>query len=337
MRKVSLLLLTLTLMFTMIPMNALGATKKPGKVKFTSAEIKEYYWDEGKYAKIMFKWTKTSCNGYQILETGPVKETYTSKTNQKLVERYPVEDKFGESAYVKDEYANYSFKVRAFRTYKQKQYLTTKNKWVTKKPSKYKKTRNVTKRLYGPWSNTLKVNMITGEDVPEKKSGTSILNKPMSELSDEELREGIRSEVEKLVIAAGGKKYYKGGSMTFVKGPENVAKAFIDYMKQHPLNYGKIDIGDEFSKDFQINYIRKYGTIGDGTNLFIDPEGNKRDENGPLGAPFYHDEFNFKPSSSINDAIKTIKKTLCLDTYRIIGVARDENHVVVVIDTSCPL
>ena len=111
-----------------------SAVSKPGKVKSLSAKAKSYQ-------SVYLSWSKASrASGYQIVRNGKevCKTKSRSYTNTKLKGS-----------------TTYSYKVRAYRTYTQKQYYNKKTKkWQKKRPAK--KYRGATKRVklyrYGSYS-----------------------------------------------------------------------------------------------------------------------------------------------------------------------------------------
>ena len=116
-----------------------ASVRTPGKVTVTSVKAVSP-------SQIKISWKKASYypTGYQVYR-GSTKVATTknlSYTNSGLKPS-----------------TKYSYKVRAYKAYSQKQYYNTKyKKWVTKKPAKKywkgKKTRKVTKYKYGAFSSS---------------------------------------------------------------------------------------------------------------------------------------------------------------------------------------
>lgn len=350
-RKITVITLIIAIIISMMPVASFGATKKPGAVKLTYAEFTdwktlEYGLSNGakKVVSIKAGWTSVKCDGYQVKDNqkGEHSYTYTTKKNTFKIQGYGVADYLGDSIYQSEKEAEVSIKVRAFNKYKQKQYLNSKGKWVTKKPRIYKKTRNATKKLYGKWSNTLKVNIETGKDIPEKKAFIYILDTPMRELTESELREGIRSELEKLTIKYGGQKYYKGGKITLVKGLENETKAILEFVNTYNISYGEISeklfrLEEKLGVKESNAIYRKYGSTSEGINIHRNQYGEIED-NEYFGVFTYSWIFNMEPSETIRDVIKQVERHCGKGAahYHSAGVARDGNHVIVVFSTAYP-
>lgn len=115
-----------------------ASVRTPGKVTLTSVKAVS-----PSQIKITWKKASYSPTGYQVYRGGTKVATTKnlSYTNSGLQPS-----------------TKYSYKVRAYKAYSQKQYYNTKyKKWVTKKPAakywKGKKTRKVTKYKYGGFSS----------------------------------------------------------------------------------------------------------------------------------------------------------------------------------------
>lgn len=115
-----------------------ASVRTPGKVTLTSVKAVS-----SSQIKITWKKASYSPTGYQVYRGGTKVATTKnlSYTNSGLKPS-----------------TKYSYKVRAYKAYSQKQYYNTKyKKWVTKKPAakywKGKKTRKVTKYKYGGFSS----------------------------------------------------------------------------------------------------------------------------------------------------------------------------------------
>lgn len=149
-RSIFAILTIAALMFTSIPVmtgtfNAHAASvKKPVKV----TGLKKYAVGTN---YVHFQWNKIKKNkntkGYAIYLNGKLYKRVGVKTYRYKIPKLKSN-------------TSYKINVRAYNTYKQKQYYNTKTKkWQTKKPAKKnwkgKKTRKVTAYAYGPASATL--------------------------------------------------------------------------------------------------------------------------------------------------------------------------------------
>ena len=136
--------------------------------------------------KLTVSWSKVkNANGYQ-LEYRTVGGKWVKCPRQK---GRTVVFKAGKLKYK----TNYQFRVRAYKTYKQKEYYNTKTKkWVTKKPAKENlgETRKVTKYRYGKYSKLIKIKTDkkvkkttnqtnnTNQNAPIQKSGSFTIYLP---------------------------------------------------------------------------------------------------------------------------------------------------------------
>lgn len=115
-----------------------ASVRTPGKVTLTSVKAVS-----SSQIKITWKKASYSPTGYQVYR-GSTKVATTKNLSYTNSGLKPA--------------TKYSYKVRAYKAYSQKQYYNTKyKKWVTKKPAakywKGKKTRKVTKYKYGGFSS----------------------------------------------------------------------------------------------------------------------------------------------------------------------------------------
>lgn len=115
-----------------------ASVRTPGKVTLTSVKAVS-----PSQIKITWKKASYSPTGYQVYR-GSTKVATTKNLSYTNSGLQPL--------------TKYSYKVRAYKAYSQKQYYNTKyKKWVTKKPAakywKGKKTRKVTKYKYGGFSS----------------------------------------------------------------------------------------------------------------------------------------------------------------------------------------
>ena len=137
------LALALGMAVSAAPLSVSAATvKTPAKVTLSSVER------SGQTAKVTWKKLKTTPSGYAVYQKKGTASWKLMKRASKTSTSASLSAKSTESN---------QFKVRAYNTYKQKQYYNKKTKkWETKKPAaKYiQKTKTVTKYKYGSYSTT---------------------------------------------------------------------------------------------------------------------------------------------------------------------------------------
>lgn len=141
--KLTIITLTLILLgsFTLPAEASFAATSKPGTAKITSAK-------PSGHSVVVLKWKRAkNATGYQIFRNGKaIKKAGKNATSYKVTGLKPD--------------TKYTFKLRAYTTYKEKQWFNKKTrKWQNKRPvKKYRgKTRIVKATKYGKYSSTKNV------------------------------------------------------------------------------------------------------------------------------------------------------------------------------------
>ena len=167
-RKIVTVIAAFAIAFTSLPVMGSGIDAHAVAVK-APAQVKNLKVKKIKQTSVVLRWSKIKKNkntkGYAIYRNGKLIKRVNSKTSSFKVTKLKAGTK-------------YKFAVRAYNTYKQKQYYNTKTKkWQTKKPSgkywKGKRTRKVTAYKFGKKSAVRQVitKKITNGD---KKVGSQI-------------------------------------------------------------------------------------------------------------------------------------------------------------------